>query len=160
MIHNLFQKCSKVKSFGLSAPEMDWCKGHLKEVEPKGLHEEEESKERRENASNIWEHINERQVSSVNGSGNSRPLNPKISVNLIRIGNSCSRLEGLRTKAGLSGDISNRSQTFVSVEHVFIHVYHIVVPSSITQIHVISLEKILESWRVLRVYDRTQLINC
>lgn len=45
--------------FGLLTVKVDGGECHLKEVEPKGLHEKEDSEEGREDSAHIGEHINQ-----------------------------------------------------------------------------------------------------
>ena len=44
--------------FGLLAVKVDGGECHLEEVEPKGLHEEEDCEEGREDSTHIGKHIN------------------------------------------------------------------------------------------------------
>ena len=85
--------------------------------------------------------------------GDRRPLNPKVCILLSIIFNAGSFLERLSTKAGLPGLLSNRKKTLVGIQDIFVHVEDIVVPCSITQVHVIPLKVVFKRVRRLRIYD-------
>ena len=102
--------------FGLLTVKVDGGECHLKEVEPKGLHEEEYSEEGREYSSHIGEHINQGQISSVDGLGYRRTFNPEICSDISRrICNLSSRFERLGTKAGLPEVFCNGGDAAISV---------------------------------------------
>ena len=86
-------------------------------------------------------------------------LNPHICSNLVTIRYFSSGLKRLRTKTSLPCIVWDRSDCIIWVENILIKMTDIVVPGSITQIHIVSTHKILKRLITLRIHYWIQLIN-
>ena len=62
----VFQELSKMNVSCFFYLKMLISKSHLEEVHPKRTHEEEDSKQRRKDSSDIGKHINKFEISSIN----------------------------------------------------------------------------------------------